>query len=183
MLHHGGMHESYWTDAILTAVYLLNRCIPSSKQVTRYEAWTGQKQKFSLKHLRVFGCDVYRHVLKDQRSDKISTTSSIGAFVAYDEEKNGYYKIWDVQEQKLYRTRDAIFNESCGYSHETTRSYSIFNVKDKSYEYQQECRFRRSVEIESTLCMQCQCHVMICLVVIMRVTLTPHTYAHSVHGA
>ena len=110
MLHHGGMHQSYWANAILTAVYLLNRCVPSSKQVTRYEAWTGIKP--CLQHLRVFGCDAYRHVLKDQRSNKLSTTSSIGVFVGYDEEKNGYYKIWDVQEQKLYRTRDAIFNET-----------------------------------------------------------------------
>ena len=110
MLHHGEMHESYWADAVLTAAYLLNRCVPSSQQLTRYEAWTGKKP--SLQHLRVFGCDAYRHVLKDQRSNKLSTTSSIGVFVGYDEEKNGYYKIWDVQEQKLYRTRDVIFNEA-----------------------------------------------------------------------
>lgn len=113
MLHHAGMHESYWADAIATAGYLLNRCVPSSlasQQLTRYEAWTGKKP--SLQHLRVFGCDVYRHVLKDQRLNKLSATSSIGIFVGYDEEKNGYYKIWDVQEQKLYRTRDVIFIET-----------------------------------------------------------------------
>ncbi len=58
MLHHRGMHESYRADAIPTAGYLLNRCVPSSllasQQLTRYEAWTGKKP--SLEHLRVFGC-------------------------------------------------------------------------------------------------------------------------------
>ena len=113
MLHHGHMHLSYWMDAVKTAVYLINRCFIISfkgKEMTRYEAWTGIKP--SIEHLRVFGCDVYRHIPKDQRQNKISTTSSPGVFIGYDEEKNGYYKVWDSQEKKVYRTRDVEFHET-----------------------------------------------------------------------
>lgn len=74
MLHHGNMHPSYWMDAVMTAVYLINLSVPKSSNVTRYEAWTGHKS--SVSHLRVFGCNAYRHILKDQRDDKMSATVS-----------------------------------------------------------------------------------------------------------
>ena len=41
----------------------------------------------------------------------MSATSRIGVFIGYDEEKVGYYKVWDTEEQKLYRTRDVHFDE------------------------------------------------------------------------
>jgi hypothetical protein len=112
MLFHAQMHVSYWQDAVLTAVYLINYWVPTTMTVenmTRHEAWTGHKP--SISHLRVFGCDVYRHILRDQRTNKMSVTSRAGVFIGYDEEKNGYYKIWDPQERKLYRTRDVQFVE------------------------------------------------------------------------
>lgn len=67
MLWHAHMHVSYWMDAVTTAVYLINRMVPSSLKslnMTRYEAWTGVKPDLS--HLRVFGCDVFRHIPKDE---------------------------------------------------------------------------------------------------------------------
>jgi chemotaxis protein histidine kinase CheA len=112
MLFNGQMHVSYWQDAVLTAVQLINLQVPTTltaENMTRHEAWTGHKP--SVSHLRVFGCDVYRHIMRDQRANKMSVTSRIGVFVGYDEEKNGYYKIWDPQERKLYRTRDVQFME------------------------------------------------------------------------
>jgi hypothetical protein len=50
-----------------TACYLVNRS-PSSTldDKTPHEVWTGKKP--SLKHLRVFGCDAYVHVPKENRS-------------------------------------------------------------------------------------------------------------------
>jgi hypothetical protein len=33
--------------------------------MTPYEAWTGMK--LSVSHLKVFGCSVYAHILKDER--------------------------------------------------------------------------------------------------------------------
>ena len=112
MLHHGNIHASYWQDAVLTAAYIINRCVPSSLEaqgITCYEAWTGNKP--SLAHMRVFGSNIFRHVLKSQRTSKVGTTSQPGVFIGYDEDIYGYYKIWDVREKKLYRTRDVDFME------------------------------------------------------------------------
>ena len=113
MLWHARMHVSYWMDAVMTAVYLINRMVPppfKSQGITRYEAWTGVKPDLS--HLRVFGCDVYRHIPKDERFNKFSARASRGVFIGYDEEKNGYYKIWDIFQRKTYRTRDVTFLET-----------------------------------------------------------------------
>ena len=59
-------HE-FWAEAISTAVYLRNRCptIKAVKEMTPYEAWHGKK-KPKVEHLRVFGCDVYAHIPKDE---------------------------------------------------------------------------------------------------------------------
>ena len=46
MLHHGEMHPSYWMDAVMTAVYLINLSVPKTSKVTRQEAWTGHKPSF-----------------------------------------------------------------------------------------------------------------------------------------
>ena len=73
------------------------------------EAFHGVKPDLS--HLRVLGCDVYRHIPKDERDNKLSARASRGVFIGYDEYKNGYYKIYDVSEHKTYRTRDVEFME------------------------------------------------------------------------
>ena len=59
-------NRSIWAESVSTAVYLKNRC--PTKAVTGktpYEAWFGQKPRVD--HLRVFGCDAYVHVPKDER--------------------------------------------------------------------------------------------------------------------
>ena len=53
----------YWGR---TEVYLKNRWQSKSlARVTPYESWFGQKTQ--VKHLRVFGCDAYAHILEDER--------------------------------------------------------------------------------------------------------------------
>jgi hypothetical protein len=57
---------------VSTTCYLVNRS-PSLVLVDKntHEAWTGKKP--ALEHFRVFGCDAYVHVAKENRSkvDKI----------------------------------------------------------------------------------------------------------------
>ena len=56
----------FWAESLSTAVYLRNRS-PSVavKGKTLFEAWTGHKP--NVRHLRVFGCEAYAHVPKDER--------------------------------------------------------------------------------------------------------------------
>ena len=63
----------FWVDALSTATYLHNRSPTNAVQdKTPYEAWTGNKPIVS--HLRIFGCDAYIHVPRDERSKLDSKT-------------------------------------------------------------------------------------------------------------
>ena len=72
MLKEKGLPNTFWAEAVYTAVYILNRCPTKSvKDKTPIEAWNGKKP--SAKHLRVFGSicyihipDVKRHKLEDK---------------------------------------------------------------------------------------------------------------------
>ena len=72
MLKEKRLPNTFWAEAVYTAVYILNRCPTKSvKDRTPIEAWNGKKP--STKHLRVFGSicyihipDVKRHKLEDK---------------------------------------------------------------------------------------------------------------------
>ncbi len=59
--------QRFWAECLSTAVYLRNRS-PTKSVVgmTPFEAWNGYKPDVA--HLRVFGCIVFAHVVKDERS-------------------------------------------------------------------------------------------------------------------
>lgn len=61
MLMEKGLPNTFWAEAVSTAVYLLNRCPTKAvHDKTPVEAWSGRKP--SAKHLRVFGCICYTHI-------------------------------------------------------------------------------------------------------------------------
>jgi hypothetical protein len=103
----------FWKYAVHTAVYIINRCVPSSLKSqgkTRYELYHGSKP--SIAHMRVFGCDVQRQLPPNSRNDKLSEVSLPGIFVGYDNDTVGYYNIWDISQQKVIRSRDVTFFEN-----------------------------------------------------------------------
>ena len=57
MLSGAGMEQKNWEEVVATACYLINRS-PTSSLIdkTPMEAWSGHKT--SLRHLRVFGCEL-----------------------------------------------------------------------------------------------------------------------------
>ncbi len=66
MLLDANLSKQYWAEAVSMAVYLRNRCPTKAVEgKTPYEAWYGQKPKVD--HLRVFGCDAFAHIPKDER--------------------------------------------------------------------------------------------------------------------
>ena len=65
--------KRFWAKALSTATYIRNRSPTNAVQdKTPYEAWTGNKPIVS--HLRIFGCDTYIHVPRDERSKLDSKT-------------------------------------------------------------------------------------------------------------
>ena len=65
MLANSELPKRFWAEALTTATYLCNHSPTNAVQdETPYEAWTGSKPNVS--HLRIFGCDAYAHVPKDE---------------------------------------------------------------------------------------------------------------------
>ena len=58
MLHHAKMDKCFWAEAAMTAIYIKNR-LPSPKceDKTPFEIVNGFRP--SVKHMRVFGCQVF----------------------------------------------------------------------------------------------------------------------------
>jgi hypothetical protein len=66
MLADSGLPQKFWAEALSTAVYLKNRSPTKSlPETTPFEVWSGEKPDVS--HLRVFGCNAYSHVPRDER--------------------------------------------------------------------------------------------------------------------
>ena len=64
MLSGVGLGQEFWAEAMGIACYLV-KILPSSvlDDKTPQEVWTGKKP--SLTHLKVFGCEAYVHVPKE----------------------------------------------------------------------------------------------------------------------
>ena len=98
-----------WAEALSTATYLHNRSPTNAVQkMTPYEAWMGMKPNVS--HLRVFGCDAYSHVPKDERN-KIDPKARRSMFMGYGDGVKGY-RLYDQDKQRIYYSRDVIFHEA-----------------------------------------------------------------------
>lgn len=72
------------------------------------EVWSGHKP--SLRHLRVFGCEAYAHVLKEKWT-KLDKKAIKCIFIGYSYGVKGY-KLWNPVEQKVCYSRSVIFRET-----------------------------------------------------------------------
>ena len=75
--------------------------------MTPFEAW--MKQKPCVEHLRVFGCDAYAHVAKDERK-KLDSKSRKCIFLGYGEETKDY-RLYVSSRSKVIYSRDVQFSE------------------------------------------------------------------------
>jgi transposase InsO family protein len=87
LLKQRGMPAVFWGEAVVTAVYILNRS--STKALngrTPYEAWYGRK--LAVSHLRVFDCLVFGKELG--HIGKLDDKSTPGVFIGYAEGSKTY---------------------------------------------------------------------------------------------
>jgi hypothetical protein len=108
MLSGAGLGQEFWEEAVGTTCYLVNRS-PSSAldDKTPHEVWSGKKP--SLQHLRVFGCDAYVHIPKENRS-KLDKKVEKCIFIGYKDGVKGY-KLWNPETKKIVYIRDVVFRE------------------------------------------------------------------------
>ena len=106
MLSNASLCKEFWTEAINTSCYLVNRSPTTSIELkTPEEVWSGKPTDYS--NLRVFGCPVYAHM----NEGKLELISKKCVFVGYPENVKGY-RLWCPESSKFLISRDIIFNES-----------------------------------------------------------------------
>jgi hypothetical protein len=108
MLSGAGLGQEFWAEAVGTTCYLVNRS-PSSAldDKTPHEVWSGKKP--SLQHIRVFGCDAYVHVPKENRN-KLDKKAEKCIFIGYKDGMKGY-KLWNPKTKKTVYSRYVVFRE------------------------------------------------------------------------
>lgn len=108
MLRGKSLPNSFWGEAVNTAVYVLNRSPTKKlKLVTLEEVWSGRKPIVS--HLRVFGSLCYRHIPEEKRK-KLDDRSEQVILLGY--HPTGAYKLYNPIAKKVVYSRDVIVDES-----------------------------------------------------------------------
>jgi hypothetical protein len=136
LLKQRGMSVVFWGEAVVTAVYILNRS-PTKAQNDRtpYEAWHGHRPAVS--HLRVFGCLAFGKELG--HIGKLDDRSTPGVFISYAEGSKAYC-ILDPGTQRVRTTRDVVFDEGRGWTWDkavydgSTPTYDNFTVEYVHFE-------------------------------------------------
>jgi transposase InsO family protein len=107
MMISSGVPKVLWGEAVMTAVYIVNRT-PSSvlDGKTPEEVWSGRLSDYTT--LRTFGCSAYSH----QSIGKLEPRSQKCVFMGYPEGVKGY-RLWARDEKgfKMITSRNVTFNE------------------------------------------------------------------------
>lgn len=109
LLFQGKLPVSFWGEAVLKAVHLINYT-PSEvlHGQSPYEFLYGFKPSYE--HLRVFGSLCYTHH-RDWSKDKFLERSRKCVFVCYPFGKKGW-KVFDLESRKFFTSRDVVFHET-----------------------------------------------------------------------
>ena len=106
MLNHAELPKKLWAEAVSTAAYIQNRA-PSAalKGSIPFTLWFGRKP--NLKHLRVFGCVAFAHVVVRQKLDNKAEKLR---FVGYGGPTKGF-RLYNESTGQVVLRKDVIFSE------------------------------------------------------------------------
>lgn len=125
---------SYWGETLLSATYLINR-VPSRIIKTPYQTLSTFITTPSTTNLppRVFGCVVYVHLHKHQRS-KLEPRAIRCMFVGYGPHQKGY-RCYHPPTRHMFTTMDVHFHESSMYfsNNEFPRESSRMEIHNLDY--------------------------------------------------
>jgi len=115
MMQGGNMPIRFWPEAVRTACYLHRRSPTSSLSINRspYEALFGTVPQ--IKHLRRFGCKVFKDIPPAQRTEKkFGSHSNICMMLGYAHDTTKIWRIWDFKSRRSERAVECsslIFQE------------------------------------------------------------------------
>nr|GEW70368.1 ribonuclease H-like domain-containing protein [Tanacetum cinerariifolium] len=129
----GGIPLRFWSDCVLTAVYLINR-LPSSVLNGKTPFFLMYGREPNLSHLRVFRCLCYAVVIKGY--DKFSSKSEKYVLIGYASGKKAY-KLLSLENKNVFYSMDVKFYETVlpyKMSSETSSDSSdTFGVNDLNF--------------------------------------------------
>lgn len=109
LLMDSGLSGSFWGYAATHAVFIRNRIAPKDGQ-SPYEQLFGKKP--SRRHLHPFGCAAYRWIPPANREDgKLNARSHLTVYVGC-EDGTSNFRLFSLNHEKAYRSRDVRFVES-----------------------------------------------------------------------
>ena len=113
MLSQPALPHTFWAEAVKTAVHIINWSpnIRLGRKVPE-EVWTGKPPSYQ--HLQVFGCVAYVHIRREERT-KVEPKSQKCIFLGYGDSGEMGYRLWDLENRKIIRSKDVIFDETCMY--------------------------------------------------------------------
>lgn len=108
LLHHSSMLHKFWTEAVLTAVYLINR-MPSNtlNHVSPFEKLFRHRPDYTL--LKTFGCLCFPW-LKPYASSKLEPRSHPCCFIGYCPHTKGY-RCFELSSGRVFISRHVSFLE------------------------------------------------------------------------
>ncbi|KAL3498927.1 hypothetical protein ACH5RR_041659 [Cinchona calisaya] len=101
--------ESLWSEALKTAVYILNRVPTKAVPRTPFELFKGWKS--SLRHVRIWGYPSEVRVYNSQEKKLYPRTMS-GYFIGYAERSKGYRFYCPSNSTRIVESRNAKFLEN-----------------------------------------------------------------------
>jgi hypothetical protein len=108
MIHDQDLPMCLWAKAAMTTVYVQNRLSHSTLGFkTPEEMFTRKKPEVS--HLKIFGCPVFVHILKEKRN-KLEPSGKKGIFVRYCEASKAF-RIYIPGHHHIEINSDVTFNE------------------------------------------------------------------------
>jgi hypothetical protein len=109
MLKAKGLSNWFWGEAVLDAVYILNRTPTKSIDgAIPFVVWYGKKP--SVHHLRVFGCIPYVRNTRPHLS-KFEDRGQKMIFIGY-ERGTKDYRVYDPVTGRVHIIRDVVFDEA-----------------------------------------------------------------------
>src|SRR5205085_10361622 len=109
MLLEASLPESFWAEAVNTAVYLHNRSPTRFLEGKMpYKASNGIKPDLS--HLKVFGCDAFLHI-PDEKRNKLQSKTKKCLHMGYVMNTTKMWRLWDIAGRRVIIGSNVRFDE------------------------------------------------------------------------
>jgi len=106
LLFQSNVPKRFWSDAVLTSTYLINRLLISLlKDKSPLDVLYNKKME--IRHFKIFGCTSFVHT---KRIDKLDKGAVKTIFLGYST-KQKEYKCYDPTTNKTYVSRNVVFFE------------------------------------------------------------------------